>query len=141
MALRILDRPNGDPDDDLAVLSRQLLRSDEQVAALGAKLDASESRHQAELAAAYLAAYALSKEHDRMLMEEWEKVKTRPPLDVQILALTPDSAKRALALREKLARLKGEIAGIKFGLNNAGNDCRSRIAELETQVRELGGTP
>lgn len=33
MANRILDRPNGDSDDDLAMLSRQLLRADEQVLA------------------------------------------------------------------------------------------------------------
>lgn len=29
LANRILDRPSGDPDDDLALLSRQLLRADE----------------------------------------------------------------------------------------------------------------
>lgn len=34
LANRILDRPNGDPDDDLAVLARQLLRSRERVSAL-----------------------------------------------------------------------------------------------------------
>lgn len=31
LANRILDRPSGDPDDDLAMLSRQLLRTDEIV--------------------------------------------------------------------------------------------------------------
>ena len=31
LANRILDRPHGDPDDDLAMLSRQLLRADEHV--------------------------------------------------------------------------------------------------------------
>jgi hypothetical protein len=31
LANRILDRPSGDPDDDLAVLSRQLLRADEWI--------------------------------------------------------------------------------------------------------------
>src|ERR1700677_3569927 len=31
LANRILDRPNGDPDDDLAMLSRQLLRADEKI--------------------------------------------------------------------------------------------------------------
>lgn len=33
LADRILDRPSGDADDDLAMLSRQLLRTDEQVLA------------------------------------------------------------------------------------------------------------
>jgi hypothetical protein len=34
LAHRILDRPYADPDDDLAMLSRQLLRADEQIANL-----------------------------------------------------------------------------------------------------------
>lgn len=34
LANRILDRPNADPDDDLAMLSRELLRADEKIAAL-----------------------------------------------------------------------------------------------------------
>ena len=33
LANRILDRPSGDPDDDLAMLSRQLLRADEMTLA------------------------------------------------------------------------------------------------------------
>ncbi len=33
LANRILDRPSGDPDDDLAVLSRQFLHADERRAA------------------------------------------------------------------------------------------------------------
>lgn len=36
LANRILDRISADPDDDLAVLSRQLLRADERIAALQA---------------------------------------------------------------------------------------------------------
>jgi hypothetical protein len=31
LAQHILDRPRGDPDDDLAILSRQLLRADEVI--------------------------------------------------------------------------------------------------------------
>jgi hypothetical protein len=31
LANKILDRPSGDPDDDLAVLARQLLRADEEI--------------------------------------------------------------------------------------------------------------
>ena len=31
LANRILDRPNADPDDELAILSRQLLRADEHI--------------------------------------------------------------------------------------------------------------
>lgn len=31
LANRILDRPSGDPDDDLAMLSRHLLRADETI--------------------------------------------------------------------------------------------------------------
>jgi hypothetical protein len=31
LANKILDRPSGDPDDDLAVLSRQLLRREERL--------------------------------------------------------------------------------------------------------------
>lgn len=31
LANRILDRPSGDPDDDLATLSRELLRADEKL--------------------------------------------------------------------------------------------------------------
>lgn len=34
LAHKILDRPNGDPDDDLAMLSRQLLRADERISTL-----------------------------------------------------------------------------------------------------------
>lgn len=34
LANRVLDRPYGDPDDDLAVLSRQLLRRHEEIDAL-----------------------------------------------------------------------------------------------------------
>jgi hypothetical protein len=34
LANRILDRPNADPDDDLATLSRELLRADEKVVEL-----------------------------------------------------------------------------------------------------------
>jgi hypothetical protein len=34
LANRILDRPNADPDDDLAMLSRQLLRADARVQTL-----------------------------------------------------------------------------------------------------------
>ena len=34
LANKVLDRVNGDPDDDLAVLSRQLLRAREQLDAL-----------------------------------------------------------------------------------------------------------
>lgn len=33
LATRVLDRPSADPDDDLAVLARQLLRRDEHIAA------------------------------------------------------------------------------------------------------------
>lgn len=36
LANRILDRINGDPDDDLAILSRQLLRADEELEELKA---------------------------------------------------------------------------------------------------------
>ena len=39
LAHRILDRPNGDPDDDLAMLSRQLLRADERIAAFTEALE------------------------------------------------------------------------------------------------------
>lgn len=38
LANKILDRPYGDPDDDLAVLSRQLLRADEKIAGLEATI-------------------------------------------------------------------------------------------------------
>lgn len=34
IAGRVLDRPYGDPDDDLAILARQLLRTNERLAAL-----------------------------------------------------------------------------------------------------------
>lgn len=40
LANKILERPHGDPDDDLAVLARQLLRAREQVAQLRKTLDA-----------------------------------------------------------------------------------------------------
>jgi hypothetical protein len=40
LANLILDRPSGDPDDDLAILSRQLLRRNAQVADLEAQLAA-----------------------------------------------------------------------------------------------------
>ena len=36
LANRVLDRPHADPDDDLAVLARQLLRREEYVASLAA---------------------------------------------------------------------------------------------------------
>lgn len=39
LANRILDRPSGDPDDDLAVLSRQLLRADAALAIARAALE------------------------------------------------------------------------------------------------------
>jgi hypothetical protein len=39
LANRILERPYGDPDDDLAMLSRQLLRADERVAIMRAALE------------------------------------------------------------------------------------------------------
>ena len=39
LANRILDRPNADPDDDLAMLSRQLLRADEKIAIMRAALE------------------------------------------------------------------------------------------------------
>jgi uncharacterized coiled-coil protein SlyX len=42
LANRILDRPNGDPDDDLAMLSRQLLRADERIARLESRCAALE---------------------------------------------------------------------------------------------------
>jgi hypothetical protein len=38
LANLILDRPNGDPDDDLAVLSRQLLRALERAESLESQL-------------------------------------------------------------------------------------------------------
>lgn len=38
LANRVLDRPNADPDDDLAMLARQLLRRQERVESLEAKL-------------------------------------------------------------------------------------------------------
>lgn len=38
LANKILDRPYGDPDDDLAVLARQLLRADEEIGNLSARL-------------------------------------------------------------------------------------------------------
>lgn len=34
LAERILDRPNADPDDDLAVLARQLIRAQEEINSL-----------------------------------------------------------------------------------------------------------
>ena len=40
LADAILDRPNADPDDDLAVLARHLLRAQESIDALSAKLAA-----------------------------------------------------------------------------------------------------
>jgi hypothetical protein len=36
LANKILDRPSGDPDDDLAVLSRQLLRREERLQKIAA---------------------------------------------------------------------------------------------------------
>ena len=35
----ILNRPSGDPDDDLAVLARQLLRADEEIERLRAEVE------------------------------------------------------------------------------------------------------
>ena len=39
LAERILNRPSGDPDDDLAVLARQLLRADEEIERLRAEVE------------------------------------------------------------------------------------------------------
>lgn len=40
IANRVLDRPSADPDDDLAILARQLLRAREEIARLAKIADA-----------------------------------------------------------------------------------------------------
>jgi hypothetical protein len=49
LANRLMEEPNMDPDDDLRVLSRQLLRSTETIAAMHKKLQEVDWDNQAEL--------------------------------------------------------------------------------------------
>ena len=74
LANKILDRPNGDPDDDLAVLSRQLLRREGALAEKNKEIE----RLKAALAERDLIiAKACKALHDssRALLDELDRVR------------------------------------------------------------------
>jgi hypothetical protein len=69
LANKILDRVNADPDDDLAMLSRQLLRADERIAALEEERDRLHEQfsvHDSALKSAYGKLATLRAENERL---------------------------------------------------------------------------
>lgn len=108
----------------------------DQIEALQSKLTDLETRHQAELAGAYLAVAKLCDSEAGIANEKmdtaasifWSIAKNK------IIALTPDTAKKALALRDVQMRLDEEVTHVSMSPRSI-----KRVAELEAAVRELGG--